>query len=99
MRSDLSIGDQAVQAIHAMRQFSNDFPEVDKKWFSESNVLALLCVSDELELEKLAEQADAKNIKLSKFYEEDLNNQLTAICLEPGNKTKKLCFKLKLALS
>lgn len=37
-------------------------------------------------------------IKLSVFREPDIDNQITAIALEPGTQTKKLCSNIKLAL-
>ena len=33
-RSDLNFGQQASQLCHALRQFSNDHPEIDKEWFN-----------------------------------------------------------------
>jgi hypothetical protein len=47
-RRDLSPGQQAVQAAHALREFIQHHPEVDRDWYERSNTLALLAVEDEL---------------------------------------------------
>lgn len=39
------------------------------------------------------------NIKFSVFREPDINEEITAITLEPGMKSKKICKGLTLALS
>lgn len=44
-------------------------------------------------------QAEQLNIKTAAYREEDLDMQYTSIALEPGQKTKKLCQSLKLAMS
>lgn len=95
----MSLGYQAVQAAHALRQFVAEHPEKDKEWFENSNYLGLLSVSNEEALQFLITQAIDKEIKFSVFREPDIDNQITAIALEPSAKSKKLCAKLKLALS
>lgn len=87
-----------MQSMHALRQFTAEHPEIDKMWFEQSNYLGLLSVADEQELNRLIEQATAHSIRFSIFREPDVENQITAIALEPGQKTKKLCSKLPLAL-
>lgn len=54
-------------------------------------------MDSENELYELCKKSDDLNLHHSKFFEEDLNNALTAICLEPGKLTKKLVSNLKLA--
>ncbi len=98
-RTDLSPGYQAVQSIHAAIQFCMEHSETNKCWFEQSNYLGLLSVDSEAELVILAQEAENKGIKYSVFREPDIDNQITAIALEPGSKSKKLCNKLKLALS
>lgn len=97
-RSDLSPGYQAVQSMHALRQFTAEHPEIDKHWFERSNYLGLLSVSNEEELNSLIQRAQLNDIKFSVFKEPDIDDQITAIALEPGAKSKKLCSKLPLAL-
>lgn len=98
-REDLSPGLLAAQLCHALRQFSNDHPEIDKNWFINSNYICLLSVNSEEELLNLSKKCDELNLCYSKFLEPDLDNSLTAMCLEPGKLSKKLVSKLKLAFS
>jgi len=97
-RNDLSPGQQAVQSMHALRQFTADHPEIDKSWFEKSNYLGLLSVNDEESLFKLIERAEKNNIRFSIFKEPDIGDKITAIALEPGPLSKKLCSNLRLAL-
>jgi peptidyl-tRNA hydrolase len=97
-RADLSPGYQAVQSMHALRQFTAEHPEIDKQWFEQSNYLGLLSVSNESELARLIDKAHKEGIRFSIFREPDIEDQITAIALEPGLKSKKLCSSLKLAL-
>jgi len=98
-RSDLEPGYQMVQSSHAAIQYVFEHPECAKNWFENSNYLGFLSVMNEQELIALSEQAAEKDIKFSIFREPDIDNAITAIALEPGNKSKKLCCNLKLALS
>lgn len=84
--------------MHALRQFTAEHPEVDKQWFEISNYLGLLSVANEQELTQLIEQAQRHDIKFSIFREPDIGDQITAIALAPGAKSKKLCSQLTLAL-
>lgn len=84
--------------MHAAIQFVFEHTDVTNNWYQASNYLGLLSVSNEDELLRLIEQAKQNNIKFSIFKEPDIDNQITAIALEPGIKSKKLCSKLKLAL-
>jgi hypothetical protein len=82
-----------------MRQFSHEHPHVDKEWFENSNYICLLSVSNEEALFSLLEKAKQRDILCSHFCESDLNDALTAICLAPGQQSKKLVSSLKLAFS
>lgn len=97
-RQDLSPGYQATQSCHALRQFIDEHSEIDKQWFERSNYLAVLSVRNEQELLDLIDKASRKDLKYSIFFEPDLKYEITAIALEPGKESKKLCGKLKLAL-
>jgi peptidyl-tRNA hydrolase len=98
VRSDLSPGSQAVQGMHAARQYANDHPEIEREWFTSSNHLAMLATSNEESLIRLVKKAQEKRITHSIFREPDLDNQITAVAFEPGEMGKRLCSNLRLAL-
>ncbi len=97
-RSDLGAGYQAVQSTHAAIQFGVEHAEEHKEWYENSNYLGLLSVANEQELHQLIIKAREQGIKHSIFREPDIDNQITAIALEAGRKSKKLCSSLQLAL-
>lgn len=97
-RADLEPGYQAVQSIHAAIQFKFEHPEISVNWFENSNYLGLLSVANEGELVALTERAKELGISYSIFREPDIDNQITAIALAPGQKSKKLCSRFPLAL-
>ena len=98
-REDLGGGYMSVQAMHAAIQFQHDHLEYAKLWYENSNYLGFLSVSDESMLLELIEKAKSQDIHISVFREPDIDNQITAIALAPGIKSKKLVKDLKLALS
>ena len=87
-----------MQSIHAAIQFKFEHPEISLNWFEKSNYLGLLSTTNEEELKRLIEQAAEHGIAHSVFREPDIDNQITAIALAPGPKSKKLCSRLPLAL-
>ena len=97
-RNDLSPGQQAAQLLHAQREFTEQYPEEDRKWYRESNTIVLLAAKDENHLRRLVEKAGRLNINLAAFYEPDLNNALTAVAFGPCENTASLCRGLPLAL-
>ena len=86
------------QSCHAISVFREEHGEVACKWFERSNYLAVLSVRNEQELLNLIDKASKKGLKYSIFFEPDLRYEITAIALEPGKESKKLCGKLRLAL-
>jgi hypothetical protein len=96
VREDLNPGSQAVQGMHAMRQFIADHPELEKKWFEISNHIAFLGVKDEVSLLKMYDRLERKGMKVSSFREPDLDDSLTAIAAEPV--AREFLLHLKLAL-
>lgn len=88
----------SVQAMHAAIQFQHDHPEYAKTWYRQSNYLGFLSVGNERMLQNIIEQAAKNDIQCSVFREPDIENQITAIALAPGPKSKKLCSRLPLAL-
>ena len=97
-RKDLSPGYQGVQSQHAAFEFAIQHPEITREWHAVSNYLCFLSVVNEDELYSLISQAKDQGIRLSVFREPDIDNAITAIALEPGEKSKALCSRLSLAL-
>lgn len=97
VRSDLPPGSQAVQGMHAMRQFMADHPEIEKEWFEISNHIAFLKVDDEVALLKMLDRLSRKDMKVSLFREPDLDDSLTAIATDYSSR--EYVLHLKLALS
>ena len=96
-RKDLSPGQRAVQAAHALQEFAIEYPETNRAWYDNSNYLAILEVENEEALEALAGEAHGNFFQTVWFYEPDMENQLTAIAIEPQGG-KRLCSNLPLAL-
>lgn len=65
---------------------------------SNSNYICILSVNSEFDLNILIEKCVSFNIKFSIFKEPDYNNALTAVALEPGDKSKKITSNFPLAL-
>lgn len=98
IREDLAPGAQLAQACHAAQKYCFDHHEAAKAWYDASNTIAILACPNEAYLDRLATEAATKGIRLSSFREPDLGDSLTALCLEPSAKTKKLCWHLPLAM-
>lgn len=96
-RNDLTLQYQLPQTIHAAIQFANDFPAEQRKWFLNSNTIVALAAKDLFELESFVGKAVSRGHKISKFYEPDIGNELTAVAIVPDPRNKKLCSKFKLA--
>lgn len=96
-RRDLTAGSQAVQSSHAAIQFIFEHPEVAKLWIKDPYLAQLSC-ADEEELKILIEKLHKNNIKFSIFKEPDLDNQITAIAVEPSEKSRRIlsCYPLML---
>lgn len=89
-REDLPPGYQAVQSSHALIDFILAYPQIAQKWHSESNYLIQVSVKNEEELRLLKDKIHSKGLKYIAFYEPDLENQLTAIAIEPCELSKKM---------
>lgn len=90
--SDLPKGLAIAQGTHAALLFAAMFPVLASYWFDEHNNLVVLQSED---LVTLANDLEVKGLRLARFFEPDLDNKLTAICVEPAGK--KALRKLKLA--
>jgi peptidyl-tRNA hydrolase len=97
-REDLSAGAQAVQAAHALREFSAKYPEEDQHWYKSSNTLIMKVVPNEPELLSLLQDAENQGIKVVQFREPDRGDELTALALAPDPRTELLCRGHPLAL-
>lgn len=97
VRADLSAGSKLAQSVHCAFQFALEHSNVTNNWMTNSNYICILSAKDEEEIIQLLDKAKENNINHSVFREEDLNNSITAIALEPGSNSKRLCRKLKLA--
>jgi len=86
------------QTLHAFREFISQYPELESEWYKKSNYICILSANNELELNKLIEKCALNNIKYSIFNEPDYDNALTAVVLEPGDKSKKITSNFPLAL-
>lgn len=98
VRRDLPDGYQAVQSSHALIDFIMKHPEVARDWHENSNYLGQFSVADENDLGMLMEKAIGKGIKVVPFYEPDLNDELTAIALEPSLESRRITSSLPLML-
>lgn len=94
----MSPGYQAVQSSHALIDFIFRYPEMCLQWHNDSNYLIQVVCKNESELIKYKELALKRGIKLIEFFEPDLDNQLTAIALEPTELSRKLISNLPLML-
>jgi peptidyl-tRNA hydrolase len=97
-RRDLTPGFQACQAAHAALAFSVKHPEITKVWHTESNFLVILTVEDEDALSDLRDTARQRGITHIAFTEPDLDDEFTALALEPSLDAEKLVANLPLAL-
>jgi len=60
--------------------------------------LAVLSVENEKELIELIEKLKKSNLKFSVFREPDIGDQITAICIEPSEETRRIISSLPLML-
>jgi len=86
------------QSCHCAIQFFMEHTELATEWYNKSNYIAVLEIKNEPAIHELLEKASSKQIRFSIFREPDINDEITAIVLEPGDKSRKLCANLPLAL-
>ena len=95
---DLIPGAQACQGLHAFREFVQKYPDIEGRWYKESNFICMLSVPDESALLLLINEARDQGIKWAAFQEPDMNHRFTAVALEPTDEAMRLCELLPLAL-
>lgn len=83
--------------MHALHEFIEEHPAIYKEWLS-NPYIGFLSVQDEQELFQLRDKLTQKGINVSSFNEPDLDNQLTAIAVEPGKESARWLSSLPLAL-
>lgn len=98
VRADLPNGLQAAQAVHAAFEFSQQHWDLCAPWLRDSNYLVIVSVPDEYSLMGVIEQANKLGIKFTAVREPDIDDELTAVTLQPGAIAKKLCASLPLAM-
>lgn len=69
-----------------------------RAWLEDSNFLVVVAVPDEDALAELAARAAEEGIIRTLVREPDLDNELTAVALQPGSEARRLCAQLPLAL-
>jgi len=91
-------GSQSCQATHAIVKFIFEHPEIATEWYNTSEYLVKLSVNNQEELLELAEKLRWKEILFSEFHEPDLDNELTAIALEPSERARRVVSSMPLLL-
>ncbi len=87
-RSDLTQGYQSQQSTHSVADFAHEFPQSFNEWKTTSNSIICLQVNNETELDTLYNKL-SKLTSVTKFYEPDLNDELTSICLYANKDIRK----------
>ena len=93
VRDDLPTGLQAAQACHAMREYQEQHPQLERVWYDTSKTLVILKCTD---IWSLAREANLAKVPIALNFEPDLQGALTAIAIGPGRATRKLLQTLPL---
>lgn len=96
-RRDLRPGAQAVQAAHALADFSVAHPEVFRDWHKH-NYLVFLSVADEAALLDLLRRLEGAGCPVTPFREPDMGGALTAICAGGHEAARRETSRLPLML-
>lgn len=97
-RSDLAPGTQCAQAIHAAIDYGLKNPEMLKEWHDISNHVGILAAKNERDLVELIGRLKKKGIDYAEFREPDLGDCITAVALEPTEKSRKAVSSFPLAM-
>lgn len=90
--SELSPGLKAAQGIHAVAKFAEKHPDVYWDWYINSNNIVVL---ESSEIVRMALTMQLSGYRSVHFREPDLDNAITAVCVEP--KARKALSTLRLA--
>jgi hypothetical protein len=91
VREDLSPGLKIAQSAHALSAFEWRFPATYKDWYETSNNLVVLQHANP---EEVAKRLESEKYRVARFYEPDLDNQLTAIAVEPAAQKRLSSLRL-----
>lgn len=97
VRADLPPGLQLPQSCHALRLFAAEHPEIESRWYVESNNLVVLATPDKEALTKLAYDCARDGIEVSMFREPDCDNEPTALAVGPRARKRLARYPLALA--
>lgn len=97
VREDLPQGLQASVALHVAQSFQAAHTETTRAWMQSSNRVVIVGVPDADALDRLLAEAKEKGLCAEGFFDEDLHPSLSAVAIEPGNKSRTLCRGLPLA--
>jgi len=87
-----------VQPAHALALFATEHTTQFKKWHTHHKNLIVLSVEDEHSLAQLMARCEERGVKYSAFREPDINNELTAIAIQPSEEAYRLTSNIPLAL-
>lgn len=85
------------QGVHAAFLFAHAHANQTLDWHRHSQYLVVLTVENEVELYRLVNEASHRRIRTASWYEPDMDNEFTALVLEPTVAASKLCANLPLA--
>lgn len=88
IRTDLSLAQQGVQAVHAGMSAIHEFGGL-----TDDTRLAMLSVENEEELEEWAKKLEIKGINFKMFWEPDNNTGWSALATAPLSKQEGKIFK------
>jgi hypothetical protein len=93
----LQPGEQLAQALHAAIEFANDHPSVQARWHALSNSVVVMSATTE-QLHQLLDRCQDRELQHSVFVEPDMDDRLTAVCVEPTREGKRVTSNYPLAL-
>lgn len=97
LRGDLTPGLKIPQACHAQDAFYEEHPEFYAEWRTRYKNLIVKETVDEVSLRALLVKLKGAGVAVAQYYEEDLDNTLTAIAFY-GPTAKRYQNALPLAL-
>jgi hypothetical protein len=94
--NSLTPGQQIAQSIHAAIEYQHQHFTSAVDWYNNSNSVVILACSQK-DLKEIITKCIDKRIAFSYFKEPDLDNMLTAVCLEPTSESRKITASFPLA--